>query len=267
MKAISEISNVAKTESIQDAVSAVVKALGRLISLLKQLQNIKDILLNGKKRIEKSDFNSPELGMKEIWIEQERCLLKLRKNTFNLRRDERNEMRELRSGRKKIQKNAGRMIGQCMQSRQENLLDLINVLNALRNANLMHIMRIIPNLLMSFGFVLYVTFTYIINQNITVREQARKLQMEMRCSEPLTKAVEIRRNDVSAIEKWLASNRKWQAGGKARFIYLPPGYNNDPLVTESQQYADIKSFLIDLDLLTRNGEDNKAQAEQYALAA
>lgn len=59
----------------------------------------------------------------------------------------------------------------------------------------------------------------------------------------------------------------WQAGGKARFIYLPPGYNNDPLVTESQQYVDLKSFLMGLNILPRNGEDNKAQAEQYALAA
>ena len=31
--------------------------------------------------------------------------------------------------------------------------------------------------------------------------------------------------------------------------------------------AVVKSFLMDLKLLTRNGEDNKAQAEQYALAA
>ena len=31
--------------------------------------------------------------------------------------------------------------------------------------------------------------------------------------------------------------------------------------------AVVKSFLMDLKLLPRNGEDNKAQAEQYALAA
>ena len=31
--------------------------------------------------------------------------------------------------------------------------------------------------------------------------------------------------------------------------------------------AVVKSFLMDLKLLTHNGEDNKAQAEQYALAA
>lgn len=31
--------------------------------------------------------------------------------------------------------------------------------------------------------------------------------------------------------------------------------------------VEYKSFLMDLKLLPRNGEDNKAQAEQYALAA
>jgi len=34
-----------------------------------------------------------------------------------------------------------------------------------------------------------------------------------------------------------------------------------------QNIAVLKSFLVDLKLLPRNGEDNKAQAEQYALAA
>jgi hypothetical protein len=48
---------------------------------------------------------------------------------------------------------------------------------------------------------------------------------------------------------------------------LPPGYNNDPLTVDYQAYADLKSSLMDLKLLPRNGEDNKAQAEQYALAA
>lgn len=42
----------------------------------------------------------------------------------------------------------------------------------------------------------------------------------------------------------------WQAGGKARFIYLPPGL----------MLAQVKFSLIDLELLPRNGEDNKAQA-------
>lgn len=49
----------------------------------------------------------------------------------------------------------------------------------------------------------------------------------------------------------------WQSGGKAKFIYLPPGL----------MLALAKSSLIDLELLTDNAEDNKAQAEQYALAA
>ena len=37
--------------------------------------------------------------------------------------------------------------------------------------------------------------------------------------------------------------------------------------TNGRFVAVIKSFLMDLKLLPRNGEDNKAQAEQYALAA
>lgn len=69
-----------------------------------------------------------------------------------------------------------------------------------------------------------------------MREQARKLRKGIRCSELLTKAVEIRRNDVSPRN---GANSRWQAGGKARFIYLPPGLND---------YAQAKSSLIDLEL-------------------
>lgn len=82
----------------------------------------------------------------------------------------------------------------------------------------------------------------------------------MRCSDLWRKPTETSRNEMSAYENRLTSNRKWQAGGKARFIYLPPGYNNDPLVTESQQYADLKSSLMDLNILPDNAGDNKAQA-------
>ena len=38
----------------------------------------------------------------------------------------------------------------------------------------------------------------------------------------------------------------WQAGGKARFIYLPPGYNNDPCINNN---VHVKSSLIDLEFL------------------
>ena len=37
--------------------------------------------------------------------------------------------------------------------------------------------------------------------------------------------------------------------------------------SNGRNVAVVKSFLMDLKLLPRNGEDNKAQAEQYALAA
>ena len=117
------------------------------------------------------------------------------------------------------------MIELCMRSKQVSLFGQINALNAPKNVNHTLITRITQSLWMSFGSVLNAISTYIINQNITVREQARKLRKEMRCSELLTKAVEICRNDVSPRN---GVNRKWQAGGKSRFIYLPPGYNNDP---------------------------------------
>ena len=37
----------------------------------------------------------------------------------------------------------------------------------------------------------------------------------------------------------------WQAGGKARFIYLPPGYNNDPCIKTENVH--VKSEVIDLE--------------------
>ena len=89
-----------------------------------------------------------------------------------------------------------------------------------------------------------------------MREQARKLRKEMRCSELVRKPREICRNDISASN---GTNKMWQAGGKARFIYLPPGYNNDPCMLRHTagcsfyqgQCIDIvvhyKSYLIDLE--------------------
>lgn len=126
----------------------------------------------------------------------------------------------------------------------------------------MDITKTIQSLMMSYGYVLHVIFTYIINIKCTVREQARRLRKQMRCSDPLTKAVEISRNEISAILRWLSSNRKWQAGGKARFIYLPPGYNNDPYLIKYQAFADLKSSLIVLKIRTSNVEDNKVQAAE-----
>ena len=38
----------------------------------------------------------------------------------------------------------------------------------------------------------------------------------------------------------------WQAGGKARFIYLPPGYNNDPCINQKFN-VHVKSEVIDLE--------------------
>ena len=38
----------------------------------------------------------------------------------------------------------------------------------------------------------------------------------------------------------------WQAGGKARFIYLPPGYNNDPCIKNILS-VHVKPTVIDLE--------------------
>lgn len=234
MTANLEILSAVRTGSIQDVVNAVAKVLRGLLNLLKQSQITKDTFPNGRKRIEIKDLNSLELGMRGIWSAQGKCLLKRLKSTYQLRTDARNATKVLQIGIKKISKNAEHMIEQCMRSKQGNLFVLTSVQNAARNANRMRIMKITRNLWKLFGSVLCAISIYIINQNITVREQARKLRKGMRCSEPLTKAVEIHRNDVSPRN---GVNRKWQAGGKSRFIYLPPGLN----------YALAKFSLIDLE--------------------
>lgn len=38
----------------------------------------------------------------------------------------------------------------------------------------------------------------------------------------------------------------WQAGGKMKFIYLPPGYNNDPCINQHFN-VHVKSEVIDLE--------------------
>lgn len=50
----------------------------------------------------------------------------------------------------------------------------------------------------------------------------------------------------------------WQSGGKARFIYLPPGYNNDPCINNN---VHVKSLLIDLEAYGESyGDKGQAQA-------
>ena len=220
--------NAVRMGSIQDVVNAVAKVSRNLKNLLKQLQIKKFMFLNGKKEIEKDDLSNLEVGMKGIWKKLDRCLLKLPKNIFLLNMDEEKEMQDLLYGKIKILKKEECTIEQCMLSKLGKLIDQISVLSAKKSAFLMLTMKIIQNLSMFCGYVLLVIFFIIINQNITLREQARKLRNQMRCSEPKRKPWEICRNDISAYLFRLTSNSMWQAGGKARFIYLPPGYNNDP---------------------------------------
>lgn len=58
--------------------------------------------------------------------------------------------------------------------------------------------------------------------------------------------VELYRNDAATrngSNNEFSSN-SWQAGGKSRFIYLPPGYNNDPCIKLS---VHVKPTVIDLE--------------------
>jgi len=231
--------NVVRTASIQDAASAVLIASRDLKNPLRLLLIRLSTFPNGKDRIEKKGLNKAVIGMREILKRLETCLLKPLKNISVLDMARTKETKDLLIGIKEILKKEKLMTGQCMRSKQGNLFVLLHALSAKRNVNLMHIMRIIPKLLKSFGCVLSVIFTYIMNQNITVREQARRLRKEMRCAKPLTKAVEISRNEISAILKYgqQVIDSLWQSGGKARFIYMPPGLS----------LALDKSLLIDLD--------------------
>ncbi len=92
-----------------------------------------------------------------------------------------------------------------------------------------------------------------------MREQAVKLRKQMRCSDLQRKPVEVGRNDLSTRKSLtMGYQLPWQAGGKARFIYLPPGYNNDPCMLRHTAGASFyqgsciekvvqdKSLLIDL---------------------
>ena len=46
----------------------------------------------------------------------------------------------------------------------------------------------------------------------------------------------------------------WQAGGKAKFIYLPPGHNNDPCINKILN-VHVKSLLIDLEAYSESHGD------------
>jgi hypothetical protein len=263
----SEILNAAKMVSIQDAVNAAVKASRDQQNLLK-LSPIKRFMFpHGKNKIKKEGLNKVVLGMKEIWKELEKCHSKLPENILLLNMDEKRLMKNPANGRTKTQKKGVYMTEQCTPSKQENSFVPINVLDVRKNVFHMHIMRIIQNLSKSFGCVQLAISIIITNQNITLREQARKQRKLMRCSDPKRKPWEICRNDISAYLIRLTSNRtKWQAGGKFRFIYLPPGYNNDPFRNYRMHVADLKSSLIILNSLPSDVEANKVQASERIAA-
>lgn len=282
-----EYLDAVKMVSIQDAANAVVRALRDQKSLLKLLQIKRSILPNGRNKIAKNDLNKVAVGMKEIWKKLEKCLCKLQENIMQLITVKRKEMSVHLIGIKEIQKKDALMTKQCIGLKKGNYLDLINAQNAKKIANHTHTMRIIQSLLMLFGFVQHVISIYIIQQNITLNDLARRPLKGMRKSEPLSKVVEGDPKRFPRLAIGHKSNRMWQAGGKARFIYLPPGYNNDPCMLRHTAGASfyqgqcikslsinyLRNFVVHLKPsvidLKPYGESygNKAQAEQYALAA
>jgi hypothetical protein len=241
---------VVKTESIQDAENAAAKVSRIQKNLLKPLLKRNYMLLNGKKLIEKKGFNKAVIGIKEIWNKLEINLSKLQKNILVVIMGSKKLKNDLQIGTKIILKKDECMIEPCMLLKQVKLLGRIFAVSVIKNVCHMHIMRIIQNLMMFYGYVQYAIFIYITNTNITVREQARKHRKMMRCSDPVTKVLDLHRNDVSAndLSSWLTSNSTWQAGGKARFIYLPPGYNNDPCINKILN-VQVKPWVIDLECL------------------
>lgn len=86
---------------------------------------------------------------------------------------------------------------------------------------------------------------------ITLRKPRQCLMQRKRASgkaskedavlRPSWRHEEVGRNDLSTRKSLTMDFRRpWQAGGKARFIYLPPGLTD---------YAQAKSSLIDLEIL------------------
>ena len=214
MMSSSGILNVAKMGSIQDAVNAVAIASRDQLSLLKQSLIRRFMSLNGQRTIEKKSMPSVVDGMKIISRRLVPCHWLRPRNILKQTMVKESAIKELRIGTRKILRSGARMIGRCMLLRKENSLGLKYALNVVKNVSRMPITRTIQNLLMSFGYVPYAISTYITVQNITVREQARKLRKKMRCSDPLTKAVETCRNDMSANVKQFYIGSQVTASGK-----------------------------------------------------
>lgn len=176
-----------------------------------------------------------ESGTKGIWNTLENYLLRQLRDTFLLKMVKRKGMKDLQNGIKITVKKHVCMIKQCMLLKQENFLDQLNVVNAGKYASRKLITKIIQNLLKLFGSAQNAILIYITDTNITVNDLASGLQMEMRKSHLPTKAEEgspkrepRQSYDWSVNLNWLKVRELWQAGGKAKFIYRPPGYGEDP---------------------------------------
>lgn len=268
--------NVEKMAEILNVKSAVIYMLNKITNISLLLKKKKKKEEDGKENIVKELMltmrKNVENGITEIWNMLENCLWKQQKDIYLQKKEEEKEIKELMNGKRKILKKEELKKNYNIGLKPGKLLDHCIVLNVNLNVKFKLIMKIIQNLWMLFGSAKDVIFFYIMNINITVRDLTKRLRKEMRKSQLPTKAEEenpkwfSRYRKIVSKPKWLKVRDLWQAGGKARFIYLPPGYNNDPYSIECQQYADVKSTLMDLKLLPRKGEDNKAQAT-YECAA
>lgn len=109
---------------------------------------------------------------------------------------------------------------------------------------------------------------------ITLRKLSNMLLQRKRASgmaskedavlRPSWRHEEVGRNDLLARK---SGNRilgiltqSWQAGGKAKFIYLPPGYNNDPCMLRHTAGCSFN----DMDELKPSLIDMEGYGESYA---
>jgi len=237
MKLSSVFLNVAKTELIQDVANAAVIASRDLKSLLKQLLIRKSMWLSGKSGTKTETTLNAGDGMKGIWKKPAKCRWSLPKNIIKLKTDVKNEHSVGLIGKRKILKSAVRMIEQCMRLKRENSFDHQVAKNVAWSVSLMRTMRITQNRWTLCGFVQNAISIYITAISTTVNDLAKRRRKVMRKSALPTKAEEVGSkcparhvnfHMVSKLNKLKVTVLRWQAGGKAKFIYLPPGYNNDP---------------------------------------
>jgi len=242
MKDILVFSDAQKMASILDVKNAVLRSQCPLLLQIIQRKEEENGKENTTIKTEKKLEQNVEHVMPSIYLNIEKTLGLRVENTMEVSPIKKKIGRKKRIGVLLILKKQEFIDNSKQLFAMVKLPDQIYVKDAKKIADLMDIMRIIQNLMKLFGFVHLVISTIIINIECTVNDLTKKLRKEMRKSEHTTKACErdpkrflrhvIINNMVKKVTVYL-----WQSGGKARFIYMPPGLS----------LALDKSLLIDLD--------------------